>query len=230
MTAAPPVDTRPSRDDAPSTPHPASSMPETARRSLRTELLNVPNLLTLARIAVIPLACWLVLQPSVGAHIAAAAVVVVAAITDWLDGWLARRQGLVTLTGKFLDPLADKLLVMSLFVTALSLGWLPVWFVVIALARELAITGLRSIAVGEGVVIAAGPWGKVKTVFQLVGLPVLLLHDSIVLPLGERSLEVGRIGFALLVVSLGFSLYSGFAYVAGFYRGLEGEPKRAGSA
>lgn len=229
MSAGSAVDRSRLRDEGPPTSRPASSMPDSPRRSLRTELLNLPNLLTLARIAVIPVACWLVLQPSTGARIAAAALVVLAAITDWLDGWLARRQGLVTLTGKFLDPLADKLLVTALFVTALSLGWLPVWFVVLALSRELAITALRSIAVGEGVVIAAGPWGKVKTVFQLVGLPVLLLHDLIVLPLGERALEIGRVGFALLVVSLGFSLYSGFAYLAGFYRGLEASAPRAES-
>lgn len=179
------------------------------------DVLNLPNMLTFGRIAAIPLICWLLLRDTPVASQVAFVLFVLAAITDWLDGWLARRQGLVSLTGKFLDPLADKLLVLAVFCCMLPTGELPVWFVIVALSREFAITALRALAAAEGLVLAADAGGKWKTAFQLTGLSLMMLRQTIVLP-GGVELRSGAVGFGLLLVSLAWSLGSAWGYVRSF--------------
>ncbi len=200
------------------------------RASIRRDLWNVPNLLTMARIAVIPVVCWLAWLGTPAAGAGAAALFGLAAFTDWLDGYIARKRNLVSMTGKFLDPLADKLLVMAVFVTLLPADRLPIWFVALALAREMSITSLRALAAGEGIIIAAEQGGKWKTALQLTGLSAVLIHHPYTVDYGLFSLDVrfDRFGFVLLLLSLGYSLSSAWSYFRGFLAAI-GQPADAAS-
>ena len=139
--------------------------------------MNLPNKLTVARIAMIPVFAVLALLPSTATDIGAAAVFALAAVTDILDGQIARSRGLVTNFGKFADPLADKMLVATAMVVLLALGRLPAWVMIVILCRDFAVDGLRFIAADKGVVIAASVWGKRKTASQMVMVLVLMLQS-----------------------------------------------------
>ena len=134
--------------------------------------MNLPNKLTTARVVMIPLFLVAVYQ---GWWLAALVIFALASITDALDGHIARSRGLVTDFGKFMDPLADKLLVTAALMVFVDLLEVPGWVVFLIVARELAITGLRTIAAGKGVVMAADKWGKVKTASQMVWI-LYLIH------------------------------------------------------
>ena len=179
-------------------------------RPLRDELTDLPNLITLARIALIPAVVALIARGGRGTAIVATALFLLAALTDWLDGFLARRLGLVTVLGKFLDPLADKLIVLSTLVILVGTGRAPAWLTVLLMARELAVTGLRAIASQEGFVIAAGTSGKIKTVFQLAGSGFLLVHYPLVL--GSLSIDCHVVGTYIIYASLAMSLISAVEY------------------
>ena len=126
--------------------------------------MNLPNRLTVLRVALVPVVCLLI---GLGLYPWAAAVFALGALTDFLDGYLARRDGLITVFGKFLDPVADKLLVLTAMIMLTEKGLLPAWAAVIVAARELAVDGLRLVASGSGKVVAAKMPGKIKTVLQL---------------------------------------------------------------
>ena len=144
--------------------------------TIRQDILNLPNILTLFRIVLIVPVCVLVFAGDPVSVFIAVLLFFIASLTDWVDGYIARRQGLVSITGKFLDPLADKLLVMAVMVMMLPMGRIPSWLVIILLARELTISGLRAIAATEGYVISAGAGDKLKTSFQMAGLLGLMVH------------------------------------------------------
>jgi CDP-diacylglycerol--glycerol-3-phosphate 3-phosphatidyltransferase len=148
----------------------------------------------------------------------AALVYSATAATDFLDGWLARRKNLVTVIGKFLDPLADKLIAMAALVMLVHLGRVAAWVVIVLMAREFAVTGLRTIAMSVGIVIAAGQEGKYKTAVQLVGIVFLLLHYpyTINYVVATADIDANRIGTALLYISAFFSVWSAWKYFAGF--------------
>ena len=137
--------------------------------------MNLPNKLTLLRVAMIPVFVVLALFESTGAQIAACVVFVLASLTDFLDGQIARKNNLVTDFGKFADPIADKLLVMSALVVFVGQNRMPSWACILMLAREFIISGFRLVAAGSGKVIAAGWLGKVKTVSQMVTVILILL-------------------------------------------------------
>jgi CDP-diacylglycerol--glycerol-3-phosphate 3-phosphatidyltransferase len=147
-----------------------------------------------------------------------------AAITDALDGWLARRQGLVSVLGKFLDPLADKLIVASTLVWLVAMGRIAAWAVALLLIREITVTSLRSIASSEGLVIAAGEGGKAKTALQMIGIICLIVGypyhlDAVFLDLGVVDLvPVGRL---LVYLSLFFSVTSAVSYGSLFAGAIE---------
>ena len=139
--------------------------------------MNLPNRLTLFRVILIPFFVFFLLAPyftGYGNYIAVT-VFIVASITDFLDGHIARKRNLVTNFGKFMDPLADKLLVCSALICLIELDRLPAWIVIIIIAREFIISGFRLIASDNGVVIAASYWGKFKTTFQMLMVIVLIL-------------------------------------------------------
>jgi CDP-diacylglycerol--glycerol-3-phosphate 3-phosphatidyltransferase len=186
------------------------------RRTLRDEVTDLPNILTLGRVLVIPFVVYFIDNRSQVRSFVAMILYLLAAVTDALDGYLARRRGQVSILGKFLDPLADKLIVMAALVVLVDVDRLPAWMVVLLLARELAITGLRSIASSEGLVIAAGQEGKYKTALQLVGISFCLVHFRYPL-LGTRVwIDFNAIGFWVLCVSLVFSIVSAAKYVKVF--------------
>ncbi len=198
------------------------------RTSIREDAINLPNLLTFLRIVLIPVVVWLIAAGTPRANFWAAIVYAITAITDFLDGWLARRQGLISVLGKFLDPLADKLLVMSVLVFMVQLGRVPTWAVIIILARELSITSLRVIAMSEGVVIAAGQGGKDKTALQLVALLLLILHHPYDLYFGIATLRTDfhSVGLILLYLSVFFAITSAGEYIKLFVDAVEAKEQR----
>jgi CDP-diacylglycerol--glycerol-3-phosphate 3-phosphatidyltransferase len=212
---------------------PVTPSPRIARRrSLAEDALNIPNLLTMGRIVMIPLFLWLLDRETPRACFWAALVFTLAAITDLLDGYLARRMGIVSVLGKFLDPLADKLIVMASLVWMVPMGRIPAWAVVLLLARELSITGLRSIAASEGVVIAAGQDGKTKTALQMIGIIALVLgypYRLTYLGVDLGVVDLVHVGRALVYLSLVFSLASAAQYIRLFGAAVEAKEHRSKS-
>lgn len=165
---------------------------------------NIPNALTLLRILMIPLFILiLTLSKSATGHALAALIFAVASLTDYLDGYLARKWQVVSNFGKFADPMADKLLVMSAFIMLIELGFAPAWVVAVIICRELAVTGLRLLLVETGgTVLAAAMPGKIKTFSQMLAIIFLLLHWSL-------------LGQIMLYIALIFTIYSGYDYFKG---------------
>lgn len=192
------------------------------RRPLSEEVKKLPNLLTLGRIVLIPPVMVFLLMDTAAGNFWAMLLFAVAAVTDWLDGYLARKQGLESLLGKLLDPLADKLIVQAVLIVCAELGRIPGWFVVLLLSREIAITGLRQIASSEGLQIDVVQSGKLKTALQLVGIVALILHSPFELDFGVARMVVdfNVVGVALLSLSMVFSLASAFTYFRGFARAV----------
>lgn len=191
--------------------------------------MNLPNRLTVIRMLMIPLFMVVVVAPidwgmlSVGdtqlavTNLVGAIIFAVASFTDWLDGKIARKRGLVTNFGKFADPLADKMLVMTAFVLLVELGKAPGWIVAIIVCRELAITGLRLLIVEQNGSVMAAAWpGKIKTATQMFAIIFLYINN---VPFNFISLPLGQI---LLYICLFFTLYSGIDYFvknAGVFKG-----------
>ena len=204
-------------------------MPRTVG-NLRRDFFNAPNAITLARIAMIPVFLWFTWRESRLDSFIAALIYAVTGATDFVDGWISRRKNLVTVIGKFLDPLADKLIVMAALVMLVHLGRIAAWVVIVVMAREFIVTGLRTIAMSEGIVIAAGQEGKSKTAFQVAAITFLILHYEY--PVDAFwftfDLDANRAGTWLLYVSLFFSVWSAWNYFTGFVRAVyqpEGGPQ-----
>ncbi|HEX9050709.1 MAG TPA: CDP-diacylglycerol--glycerol-3-phosphate 3-phosphatidyltransferase [Anaeromyxobacter sp.] len=193
-------------------------------RSLRKEFLNTPNAITLVRIAMIPVFLYFTYAESRENSFVAGLVYAVTGTTDFLDGWIARKKGLVTVIGKFLDPLADKLIVMAALVMLVHLGRVAAWVVIVVMAREFMVTGLRTIAMSEGLVIAAGQEGKHKTAFQVAAITFLIIHYTYPVDMVFFSfdLDANRVGTLLLYASLVFSVWSAWSYFRSFVRVVYG--------
>ena len=176
---------------------------------LREEIFNLPNTLTLVRIGSIPIVVALLYLPGMFWSWLAAAVFLVAGLTDMLDGWLARRLKKVSLMGQYLDPLADKLLVSCLLVVLVGMGRCPAWIAVMLIAREIAVTGLRAIAASQGFAVPSDLAGKSKTALQMLGLVLLISHYNL------GGFDPHYWGMAVLYVALVVSVWSGVVY---FYR------------
>ncbi|RFU71355.1 CDP-diacylglycerol--glycerol-3-phosphate 3-phosphatidyltransferase [Peribacillus saganii] len=180
--------------------------------------MNLPNKITVSRVLLIPLFLIIMMDPfSWGewelagesipaAHVYGALIFIFASATDWVDGYYARKLNLVTNLGKFLDPLADKLLVSAALILLVDLGFAPAWIVIVILSREFAVTGLRAILAGSGEVVAANMLGKIKTWTQIVAISALLLHN---LPFEFISFPFADIA---LWVALFFTVWSGWDY------------------
>ncbi|MGR0480603.1 MAG: CDP-diacylglycerol--glycerol-3-phosphate 3-phosphatidyltransferase [Candidatus Electronema sp. V4] len=172
---------------------------------------HLPNLITAARLVLTALlAVLLMLQQSKGLAVLCCLIFTIAAVTDLLDGYVARRYGAVSNLGKLIDPLADKLLVTTALIMLIPLNRLPPWIALLILSREMLVTGLRGIASSAGVVMAASGLGKIKSITQYVGLGILIF------PVGVLPIPfLHEIGLALVYVALILTLWSGFDY---FYR------------
>ena len=178
-------------------------------------MLSHPNSLTLFRILAVPVIVILLLFPNKLCTFIAALIFSAAAITDYLDGYLARRRGLVTDLGKVMDPVADKLLVSSSFIMLASLHWIPAWMVCIIVGRELAVTGLRNIIAEKGEDISASWLGKYKTGFQIAAIIPLIFHYQ------YFGINLHAIGYVFLIGALIFTVWSGVDYFVRFRRLLE---------
>lgn len=219
---------------APPTPLPTikdlpPALAKERRRTLAQDAWNLPNLLTMARIVMIPIFLAFLEQNTPQSGVAASLVFTAAAVTDLLDGYLARKMGVESVLGKFLDPLADKLIVMAALVWSVPMGRISAWVVVLLLAREISITGLRSVAASEGVVIAAGAEGKTKTALQMVGIICMVLGYPYHLSFGFIDLgvvDLVKVGDALLYISLAFSLASAAQYTRLFGAAVEAKAQR----
>ena len=169
-------------------------------------LFSGPNQLTLFRIAAVPVIIILMLFPNRICTFIAALLFSAAAITDYLDGFLARKKGQVTTLGKIMDPVADKLLVSSAFIMLVSPGWVPAWMACIIIGRELAVTGLRNIIAEKGEDLSASHLGKYKTGFQIAAIIPLMIHYPFL------GLNVQVIGNLFLWGALVFTIWSGADY------------------
>lgn len=205
--------------------------------------LNLPNTLTLFRIFLVPLLVVVLLTPpwttawiadqvesahtlrwlvdlsawlAVWRELVAVGIFLVAAATDWLDGYLARSRGEVTTLGKLLDPIADKLLTVSAFISLVELKLAPAWIIVMIVGREFAVSGMRSIAAARGVIIAASRWGKYKTVSQVIAITLLILTNTL-----ERWVRYGNLGKVALWVVLILAMLSMVQYFVSFVRKVD---------
>ncbi|MGH7204645.1 MAG: CDP-diacylglycerol--glycerol-3-phosphate 3-phosphatidyltransferase [Nitrospiraceae bacterium] len=176
--------------------------------------VNLPNFLTLSRILLIPVFVLVFSSPTPGRSLAAAIVFVVAAITDLLDGYLARRRSQVTKLGRLLDPIADKLLVLSALILLVQYDRVGALVAILMIGREVAVTGVRAIAAAQGIVIAAETTGKYKMAAQVVAVVLLILEDSIV----PATWNLHMAGTAVLYVALALAFISGGRYLVSFWR------------
>ncbi len=183
-------------------------------RAVGQDSLNLPNLITLGRILLIPVFVLLFITPTEDRSLSAAAIFVIAAASDLVDGYLARRTGQVTKLGKLLDPIADKLLVLSALILLVNVDRLNALVAILIIARELAVTGIRAIAAGEGIVIAAETTGKYKMALQVVAISMLILEGTGLGELGNLHL----VGLATLYLSLVLGYISGAQYVWSFWK------------
>ena len=173
--------------------------------------LNLPNTLTMLRILLVPVVVVALLDETPNGDAIAAGVFALAALTDGLDGWIARNRGEITTFGKLMDPLADKLLVTAALVSLVSLGRLQAWVAMVIIAREFAVTGLRAVAAEQGVVIQASWLGKLKTILQIAAIIALIAaHPA---PLGVDI---------LVYVAVAVTVISGVDYFFGFRRMVAG--------
>ncbi|HEX9161837.1 MAG TPA: CDP-diacylglycerol--glycerol-3-phosphate 3-phosphatidyltransferase [Thermoanaerobaculia bacterium] len=182
------------------------------KEKLSNEIWNLPNSLTLFRIFLVPFLVVVLLTKFSGREYTGLAIFLVAALTDFFDGYLARRRNQITRLGTLLDPIADKLLMSAAFISLVELQYAKAWMVVIIIGREFAVSGLRSIAAQQGVTIAASPLGKSKMVSQIVAISLLILGHQ----LGE-FLFLGDIALWVVMV---FALVSGVDYFVKFARAV----------
>ena len=178
--------------------------------------INLPNALTLLRIFLVPFLVVVLLTKFDGRETVGLLIFLTAVATDFFDGWLARRRGEITTLGTLLDPIADKLLISAAFISLVELGLAPAWMVVVVIGREFAVSGLRSIGSGRGILIPASGWGKAKMFTQIAAVSLLILalrHDMFAAP-----------GLAALWLVVAVALISGTEYFVRFLRriALEG--------
>ena len=175
--------------------------------------MNLPNKITMLRFLAVPVFVLVVsLFHGWGADLAAGLLFILAACTDFVDGYLARSRNLVTTFGKFMDPLVDKILVTAALIALVAMERTPAWVVILILAREFAITGLRTVAVSENVVTAASPLGKLKTACQMTAIALLLLYT---MPFFAPAfgVTVYWLGQLLMYAALALTLISGWDYL-----------------
>ena len=178
----------------------------------RHQILTLPNGLTIIRILAIPIILFLLFYPERICRLITTLFFLLVAMTDTLDGYFARRRGLVTTLGKFLDPLADKLLIVSALIALISARGIPTWMVIVIIGREISVTGLRGIALAQGIVISASTLGKYKTVFEFASITFLILNGN------YFSIELHQVGMGLLWIAMGLAVISGIDYFKKFLK------------
>lgn len=169
--------------------------------------MNLPNKLTIVRILMIPLFLFFLLFNEGMFKFLPLIIFIIAALTDTADGYIARKYKLITDFGKFMDPLADKLLTASAFIAFVEIGYLKSWVVVVIISREFLISGFRTIAASKGVTIAANKWGKVKTIFQMVLIIVILMDYT------KYINFISPVILPLIILTVLLTIISGWTYL-----------------
>jgi len=178
----------------------------------RQQILTLPNGLTIIRILAIPIILFLLFYPEWICRLITTLFFLLVAVTDTLDGYLARRRKMVTTLGKFLDPLADKLLIVAALIALIPARGIPAWMVIVIVGREISVTGLRGIAVSQGLVISASTLGKHKTVFEVASISLLILNGN------YFSIQLQQVGMGLLWIAMGLAVISGADYFKRFLK------------
>lgn len=175
-----------------------------------------PNRLTILRMLAVPAVIYFLTWRTFDGDLIACVIFALAAITDWLDGYLARTYRAITIYGKLMDPLADKFLVVAVLIMLQDLGRIHPFLVMVLICREMAITSLRALASAEGVIIAAGTGGKWKAALQMIAIPFLIIHVKLF-----DLIPADLVGRVLMYISVALSLTSASTYAIDFFRGLK---------
>jgi CDP-diacylglycerol--glycerol-3-phosphate 3-phosphatidyltransferase len=178
----------------------------------KKRVFNLPNAITMLRIGIIPVLFFLLLSPDFTESLVIACIFVIAALTDLLDGYIARRYQIVTTMGKFLDPIADKLVVNTAMILMIPIGRIPAWIVAIIIIRDFTVDGIRTIASSEGVIIGSSRLAKQKTLCQVVAVTALMIHYPFL------GADAHLVGIAILYLALFLTLYSGLDYLMKFFK------------
>lgn len=178
----------------------------------KREVFNLPNTISMVRIGVIPALFALLFSPGPAMSLVIAILFILAALTDLLDGYIARRYGIVTTMGKFLDPIADKLIVNTAMILMIPIGRIPAWIVAIIIIRDFAVDGIRNIASSDGLIIQASPLGKRKTLCQIFAVSALMIHYPFI------GADAHTVGMVILYIALILTVTSGIDYFLKFYR------------
>lgn len=178
----------------------------------KKEIFNLPNTISLIRIGVIPILFLLLLSPGAMVSLVIAALFIAAALTDLLDGYIARRYQIVTTMGKFLDPIADKLIVNAAMIMLIPIDRIPAWIAAVIIIRDFIVDGIRNIASSEGLIIAASPLGKRKTLCQIFAVSALMIHYPVF------GFDTHAVGMVILYIALALTVLSGIDYFLKFYR------------
>jgi CDP-diacylglycerol--glycerol-3-phosphate 3-phosphatidyltransferase len=181
-------------------------------RNFKQDVLTIPNLLTSIRIILVPVVLLFIWLNTPVMRLWSWIFYTVATVTDFFDGYLARKSGTVSVSGKLLDPLADKFIVNLTLVLLVSMQEISAWPVIIILAREFYIFGIRSLAMEHDLVIAADIWGKTKTMLQMFALPFFMINQKTLLDLVNIDWDPSGVGYFLIWSSIVFSLISAFTY------------------
>ncbi len=189
------------------------------------KIFNLPNTLTLLRIFLIPVIVAILLIKFENKDLWAFLVFAVASLTDFLDGFLARKFRKVTVVGELLDPVADKMLTSAIFISLVGIHPELAWMVVIIIGREFAVSGLRMIALSRGITIPASPAGKLKTVASIIAIAILILQEKLIFIFGEFTPFIGEISLWLVII---LGVISGIRYFKDFWSDFEMEPIKDG--
>jgi len=178
----------------------------------KRDIFNLPNMITMLRIGVIPVLFGLLFSPGPVMSLVITIFFIAAALTDLLDGYVARRFKIVTTMGKFLDPIADKLIVNTAMILMIPTGRIPAWIVAVIIIRDFAVDGIRNIASSEGMIIQASPLGKRKTLCQIFAVSALMIHYPFI------GADAHAVGMVILFIALILTVISGIDYFLKFYR------------
>lgn len=178
----------------------------------KKEVFNLPNIITFIRIGMVPFLFTLLLNPGRFWSLVLAVFFVIASLTDFIDGYIARKYSMVTTLGKFLDPIADKLLVNTAMILMIPIGRIPAWIVAITIIRDLLVDWIRSASSAQGFIIQASRLGKQKTLAQVIAITALMIHYSLF------GINAHIVGIAILYVALFLTLVSGADYFIKYYR------------
>lgn len=183
-----------------------------AGKATERDIFNLPNTITLVRIGMIPVLFLLLFSPGPAWSLVIALLFIAANLTDLLDGYIARRYHIETVVGKFLDPIADKLVVNTAMILLIPLGRIPAWIVALTIIRDVAVDGMRSVASSRGVVIDASKLGKRKTLCQIFAVSALIIHYPFF------GIDAHLVGMVILYLALVLTVHSGVDYFHKFYR------------